>query len=227
MTYCISDIHGEYELFLELMNKIAFTKSDTLIVLGDLIDKGMDSVRLLKVLLAHPNCKVILGNHEYDFLKFYWGAMRQAGDNYEKVLDKLQNYFPHDKRRLTWEIMDMLEGLPAYFEFDNFICAHSGVPLDVNDKVTDLSKATIEQLVYDRGFKDRRVIPQESKCVIYGHTPTRYLTNRDEIIFYSRSGNLTGKISDYYKIHIDTGVYLSGVLGCLRIDDCKTFYVKK
>jgi predicted phosphodiesterase len=41
MTYYISDIHGCYGTFMELMEKIQFTPpADTLYVLGDAIDRG-------------------------------------------------------------------------------------------------------------------------------------------------------------------------------------------
>ena len=32
---------------------------------------------------------------------------------------------------------------------------------------------------------------------------------------------------DYYKVHIDTGNYLTGILGCLRLDDMQEFYVSE
>jgi len=230
MIYCISDIHGEYALFQKLMNKVGFNKNDTLIVLGDIIDKGTESVRLLRVLLPNPNCKIILGNHEYDFLKYYHGLMQQTENDFDGVLRKLQEYFPYDGRLLTWELVDMLENLPSYLEFDNFLCVHAGVPLDENGEVKDVSGALTEELVYDRKFKEPNVLPNSSKCVLYGHTPTRYIKNGDEFIFYPRGGGQSGNsenIEDYCKIHLDTGVYLSGVLGCLRIDDCKAFYVSK
>lgn len=39
MTYFVSDIHGEYHLFLKLLDKLLFSDSDTMYVLGDIIDK--------------------------------------------------------------------------------------------------------------------------------------------------------------------------------------------
>lgn len=44
MHYFVSDIHGEYELFLHLLDKIGFSGGDTVYILGDLIDKGERSV---------------------------------------------------------------------------------------------------------------------------------------------------------------------------------------
>jgi serine/threonine protein phosphatase 1 len=40
MTYVIADIHGCYEQYKALLEKINFSASDTLYVLGDVIDRG-------------------------------------------------------------------------------------------------------------------------------------------------------------------------------------------
>ena len=66
-------------------------------------------------------------------------------------------------------------------------------------------------------------MPQNGKCVLFGHTPVRYISDGDEILFYPREGEVQGSaaIADYCKIHLDTGVYLSGILGCLCTDDCR------
>ena len=42
------------------------------------------------------------------------------------------------------------------------------------------------------------------------------------LTFVDDEGNV---LSDYYKIQTDTGNYLTGILGCLRLDDLKEFYV--
>ena len=49
MQYCLSDPHGCYDLFCRLLEKIRFDGGDTLYVLGDFIDKGPDSVRLVRL----------------------------------------------------------------------------------------------------------------------------------------------------------------------------------
>lgn len=50
MEYCLSDIHGCYSLFCRLLEKLKFGGGDTLYVLGDIIDKGPESVRPLRLL---------------------------------------------------------------------------------------------------------------------------------------------------------------------------------
>ena len=78
MDYCISDIHGYYDLFCRMLDKIRFGGGDKLYVLGDIIDKGPDSIRLAKLLFSMPNVCCIAGNHEYDFLKYYRALMKQT-----------------------------------------------------------------------------------------------------------------------------------------------------
>ena len=38
-TYVISDIHGQYDMFMELLEKIPLKDSDTLYILGDVVDR--------------------------------------------------------------------------------------------------------------------------------------------------------------------------------------------
>lgn len=225
MDYCISDIHGYYDLFCRLLEKIKFGGGDKLYVLGDIIDKGPNSIRLAKLLFSMPNVYCIAGNHEYDFLKYYRALMRQTED-YDLVLRECQNYFT-DGNLLDWETVDRFDFLPFYAETENFIGVHAGIPVK-NGAILPVSEATCEQLVYDRRFKDAYVLPQSGKCVLYGHTPVRYLTGRDEILLYPRANARCGSpnIADYCKAHLDTGVFLSGVLGCLAVDSCRCFYVK-
>ena len=224
MDYCISDIHGYYNLFCRLLDKIKFGSGDKLYVLGDMIDKGPDSVRLAKLLFSMPNVFCIAGNHEYDFLKYYRTLMKQTED-YDWVLGKLREYFS-DGTLLDWETVDQFDLLPFYVETEEFIGIHAGIPFR-DGMLLPPEDARPEQLVYDRFFKEPNVLPRGEKCILYGHTPVRYLTGKDEILFYPRNGAVKGSqnIADYCKVHLDTGVFLSGVLGCFAVNSCQCFYV--
>lgn len=70
-------------------------------------------------------------------------------------------------------------------------------------------------------------MPAGGKCVFFGHTPVRYLTGKDEILFYPRPGAApdSRRIEAYVKVHLDTGTYHSGVLGCVAVGTCRCFYV--
>lgn len=224
MTYILSDVHGEYELLLRLLEKIGFSDGDTLISCGDMIEKGKDSVRTARLFFSLKHSVLLAGNHEYAFLKYYWALMRQT-DDYDGVLQKLQAYFPHDGDLLDWDTVDSFEALPYFFEAEEYICVHAGVPFDGAGRILPLDKASPEQLVYDRVFKDPNVLPVGGKCVFFGHTPTENLGLPPRITPYLRAGTRGERVSEYIKVHLDTGTYFSGVLGCFRTDDCRIFHV--
>ena len=48
MIYVISDIHGDYPSFYKMLLKINFSSSDSLCILGDVVDKGSDNLYLLE-----------------------------------------------------------------------------------------------------------------------------------------------------------------------------------
>ena len=63
-SYVISDIHGELDLFEELLDRIALKDSDTLYILGDVVDRGPHPVKVLQSLMSMPNAVCLAGNHE-------------------------------------------------------------------------------------------------------------------------------------------------------------------
>ena len=224
MKYVVSDLHGEYGLFVKLLKLINFSSSDQLYVCGDIIDKGAESVRLAKLLFSMPNAKCIAGNHELAFLTHYWVLMKETED-FDGVLSQLQSYFS-DGHLLDWKTVDAIESLPYFIEEEGFICVHAGIPLDAQGRLTPLDSVTEKQFVFDRTFKEPFSLPKDGKCVFFGHTPTNYITGKSEIITYPKNSN-PRSIKDYYKIHLDTGTWLDGVLGCFCVDTCKKYYVKK
>ena len=65
MVYAISDIHGCYDKYRAMLAEIQFKSTDTLYVLGDVIDRGPDGVKILQDMSTRPNVFPILGNHEF------------------------------------------------------------------------------------------------------------------------------------------------------------------
>ncbi len=48
MRYVISDIHGCYEQYRLLLEKIRFSDNDRLYVLGDAVDRGPEPIKVLQ-----------------------------------------------------------------------------------------------------------------------------------------------------------------------------------
>lgn len=69
-TYVISDIHGCYDAFINMLEKIGFTEEDQLILAGDYIDRGNQSFEMLKWIENAPdNVLLIKGNHDAEFMQ--------------------------------------------------------------------------------------------------------------------------------------------------------------
>ena len=52
MNYVISDVHGEYDKYKAMLERIAFSDDDTLYVLGDVIDRGSGGIKILKDMIV-------------------------------------------------------------------------------------------------------------------------------------------------------------------------------
>lgn len=62
--FCIGDLHGNYDLLIQKLNDNNFDYSiDLLVSVGDLVDRGDQSLRCLE-LLKEPWFKAVRGNHE-------------------------------------------------------------------------------------------------------------------------------------------------------------------
>ncbi len=64
MIYAVSDIHGCYEKYVQLLEIIRFSEGDTLYVLGDVVDRGSGGIRVLQHMKEHGNILPLRGNHE-------------------------------------------------------------------------------------------------------------------------------------------------------------------
>lgn len=64
MHWAISDIHGCYEEYRALLEKIHFSSQDTLYFLGDAVDRGPEPMKVVLDLAARKNVVPLLGNHD-------------------------------------------------------------------------------------------------------------------------------------------------------------------
>ena len=87
-TYVTSDIHGQYDMFMELIDKIDLKQTDTLYVLGDILDRGPHPIKVLKKLMEMPNAICIVGNHELMALECLEFLMKEITDMSIEELDE-------------------------------------------------------------------------------------------------------------------------------------------
>ena len=62
-TYVMSDIHGNYKKYIQAINTLNLQDSDTLYVLGDVVDRGNGSCKILLDMMCRYNVVPLIGNH--------------------------------------------------------------------------------------------------------------------------------------------------------------------
>ena len=73
MVYVVSNLHGNYTKFKQLLKTINFKDTDLMYVLGDIVDYGDESMELIGDLSVRYNVYPIVGEHDYIALKMLSG----------------------------------------------------------------------------------------------------------------------------------------------------------
>ena len=147
-----------------------------------------------------------------------------SGEDTERMLKRLSEYFGGEP--VDFDFADEFELLPLYVETESFVCVHSGAPLDENGGLLPLSLASVEELVFDRHFKNPDTVYTGEKCVFFGHTQTDAVFGENIILGHLRQEDRKPlSISDFSKIHLDTGAWSSGIMGCICVESVKAYYV--
>ena len=64
MIYVMSDLHGAYKRYIAMLEKIEFQAEDELYVIGDVVDRGAEPIKVLQYMMTRQNIIPIMGNHE-------------------------------------------------------------------------------------------------------------------------------------------------------------------
>lgn len=122
-TYVIGDIQGCYQSFRKLLNKIKFEpKNDHLILAGDLINRGPQSLETMQYILAHQtSISCVLGNHDLHFLAIAHHCLPIGKkDTFSDILDS----------HFCEKIVSWLTNQPLVIYSKQFQCliSHAGLP---------------------------------------------------------------------------------------------------
>jgi len=87
--YAVGDIQGCYTPLVRLLDQVNFDQNkDTLVCVGDLVNRGPDSLKVLRLLISlGDQCKSVLGNHDIHLLSMIYGVRSpRSSDTFEQVL---------------------------------------------------------------------------------------------------------------------------------------------
>ena len=226
-VYAIGDVHGCADLLEEVLVRITEDNrarpdvaSWQLVFLGDLVDRGPDSKRVVEIaskLAQSIPCISLMGNHEevmvaaldgnLDALKLFlryggyqtltsYGLSTELLDqgSLEDIHQAMQTAIPIDHQ-------EFLRGLPSCCSFDDYLFVHAGIRPGVTlDQQTDSDMHWIRRdFLEDRSWHEQ--------IVVHGHT-------------------ISDEIDEHFnRIGIDTGAYCTGRLTAIGLQGEDRWYL--
>ena len=202
--YVIGDVHGKAGMLEDLLK--TWDGKTQLLFLGDLIDRGEDSRRVLEMvkdLVDNKGAICLSGNHEYMFLTWldnpeesYDHYRRNGGDTtinsiLGRPLDAPVDGVA-DAKRVETEAADLVEfirQMPFVIETEKYIFVHD---------TTDYKKVWLRKPFHEAAN-------HTGKTIVFGHTPVYGLLNQER-------GTAELWITEDGKIGMDGGAVYGGVL---------------
>lgn len=151
-TFVVSDLHGNFELFLEGLKKIEFSRDDKLYVLGDAIDKGPESICLLQYIMKADNIDMVLGNHEFMMLN----SIELSGGVEECRGRDAQLWLYYNGGAKTYDQYKVLQKPERIALVEWLLSRKLSLPLSIrNDKCADNINVILTHSCYNPAYLDR------------------------------------------------------------------------
>ena len=227
MVYVMSDLHGCYDVYVKMLKKISFSKEDVLYILGDVVDRGPNGMKILLDIAKRKNVILFRGNHDLQAAILLSNLYRlEDGSCSKELIEVYRGWLSDGGKNTLAEYLQLSEGEQKVVlnvlrksliskeikvNGKKFLLAHTVPEVDF---ICDYDKWTEED--YTIGEPDYDEVYFDDMYIITGHTPTGYI---------ERSS--AGKIwMGNHHIAIDCGVVFGYPLGCLCLDTMEEFYEK-
>lgn len=207
--FVIGDIHSHYDEMMELFEMVNFDfDNDSLVSLGDLVDRGIKPIEVIETLMKIKKFIHILGNHDewcYQYLVNKDQPSEWIFQGGKSTLNAYVNNEEYQDRHIAFFEKARL----YYIDNENRLFVHGGF----NHRIPfNLQRDKKELLIWDRSLVltaieydecDQKF--QEFSEIFVGHTPTQFIKEETP----KRFSNLW---------MLDTGVYISGKLSIMNIE---------
>jgi serine/threonine protein phosphatase 1 len=226
-TFVVGDIHGRCAQLLNLLDMLPRDPgTDTLVFLGDLIDRGADGPGCVEAIrnlcLENPERVICLrGNHEQMLMDFLegdsniWLTPVTGGERtFEQYTGKpvqfdsqqeLENLRLLLEESVPAEHLEFMQSTPLYYEDEHAIYVHAGLDEGKHPRESSaMSLLWLRDMEFYRNYR--------GKPCVFGHTPTPLLPLRGRLgrhgIYISHSA-----------VGLDTGYNHQSPLSCLSLPD--------
>jgi serine/threonine protein phosphatase 1 len=180
-------------------NKIKLLKTDKLVLLGDYIDRGEDSKKVIDYILHLMNIGFdvipLMGNHEAMLLDAYSNEQQYSKWIQSGGIETCKSFDINSLKDLEYKYITFLQSLPHYYSFQDHLFVHAGF----ND---DLANPFSDHYSMLWRCKERYTHPMlADKTIVHGHHPIKLALCEDRVS------------SKQPVLNIDTGCVYKGIIG--------------
>ena len=210
-TWVIPDVHGCLVTHQSLVEDlIGLRKDDSLIFLGDVIDRGPASKGVIDYILklekSGYSITVIRGNHEEYMATVFREEQSKSGlkkmlnlksNSFKEWMmyggaETLQSFNAYNVSAIPEMYIEWIESLQFYLKWKNFLIVHAGFNFEIDDIFSDT-----QSMIWSREYKiDTAKLG--GRKIIHGHVPVTLDFINQSIVSNS-----------FQFIDLDNGVYLT------------------
>ena len=188
----VGDIHANANTFNELLNQIGLNQDDELYLLGDYIDRGINSKDVIdKIIQLQENYNVVplRGNHEDNLIEcLYFGYQDLVTQEF------LLSFGIQNTNELPNKYNRFFKNLLYYANDKEFIAVHAGLNFKRDNPLLDVSS-----LMWIRDWYNKIDYQWlDGRFVIHGHTPQPIEETQKQL----------NELEKNQVINLDCGVYM-------------------
>ncbi len=227
----VGDVHGCCDELEALLGDMGYAETEgafrhpegrRAVFVGDLVDRGprsLDTLRLVRGMMAAGSALCVPGNHDMKLLKWLHGKQVQQTHGLDKTIAEIEAMpgTEEERRAFRDDLAKFLDGLVSHFVLDEgrLVVAHAGMKAELQGRA---SGAVRMFALYGEttGETDEFGLPvrldwaaeyRGSATVVYGHTPV------PDPAWLNRT------------VNVDTGCVFGGSLTALRYPEMETIGV--
>lgn len=227
MIYAVSDLHGCYDKYRKLLECLHMTSDDSLYILGDIVDRGSEGMKILLDLINRKNVFSCRGNHDHCAQILLRSFVLPDDGYFADGLEEAFRLWLSDGGSPTYEeflkldeseqraVLRYLGSLPVYKKLtvgdQKFFLAHT-----VPEKTKMLNIHNWKNSDFIMGEPEYEKTYFEDTIIITGHIPTGFI-----------DPEFAGRIwKGNNHIAIDCGAVFGNPLGCICLDTMEEIYVE-